>query len=89
VTLKTQLRNTGGTAAQGVKVCLKSPTSLVKGKANRCVRTNVAAGKTRSVSFKVATKKGKRGRASFQISAEYTSAGKKVITRTGHVTLMK
>jgi hypothetical protein len=89
--LGTQLRNTGQTAAQSVKVCVKSPTALVKGAANRCTSVGqIAAGKSKSVSFNLATKSGKKGkRATFEISAEYRSAGGKIVTRTGHVTLMK
>ena len=90
INLGTQLRNTGEEAAEQVKVCIKSPTALVKGPANRCKTIGViAAGRSKSVSVPLATKAGKKGRASFQITAEYISAGKKVVARVGHVTLMK
>ncbi|MEX1218810.1 MAG: CARDB domain-containing protein [Solirubrobacterales bacterium] len=91
VTLKSQIRNTGQTAARGVKVCLKSPTALVKGKASRCQTVSVQAGATRTVSFTVSTKTGKKGsRARFEVSAEYTSdTGTVAKNKSGHVTLMK
>ena len=90
INLGAQLRNTGEEAAEQVKVCIKSPTALIKGPANRCKTIGViAAGRSKSVSVPLATKAGKKGRASFQITAEYISAGKKVVARVGHVTLMK
>ncbi|MEX1218811.1 MAG: choice-of-anchor D domain-containing protein [Solirubrobacterales bacterium] len=87
----TQLRNSGQSAAQQVKVCLKSPTALIKGAAKRCQTVGtIAAGASKSVSFKLATKSGNKGKkARFQLSAEYRSGGGKIVTRTGHVTLMK
>jgi hypothetical protein len=90
VTIRGRFTNTGGTDARGVKVCLKSPRAVVKGPGSRCRMVDVPAGASRTVSFKVTTKKGTKGkRARFTYSARYTASGAKVITRTGHVTLMK
>ena len=91
LTMKVQVRNTGKRSADTVKVCVKSPTKFVTGAASRCVNVkNVAAGKSKTATFKLKTKKGKKGEAKFQVSAEYAATGDgKIITRTGHVTLMK
>ena len=93
VTLRASVRNAGDAAATNVRVCFTAKTkSLVNGKSKVC-RTvpSIAAGKTATVSQKFRTKKGKKGKkVRFDVSAQYTKPGAgKVITRTGHVTLMK
>jgi len=91
IRLGTRVSNTGGSAATAVKVCVKSPTALVRGSANRC-RTvgTLAAGASRAVSFNLPTKSGRKGRAAFQVSVEYTTAGgEKKKEFKGHVTLLK
>jgi hypothetical protein len=91
VTIRSRLTNTGTGAATNVRVCLKSPTKLVLGKAQRCrTVSSIAAGKSATVRFKVKTKSGKSGkRARFTVEASYSSAGETKFSRTGHVTLMK
>ena len=92
LTMKVQVRNTGKRSADTVKVCVKSPTKFVTGAASRCVNVkNVAAGKSKTATFKLKTKKGKKGEAKFQVSAEYLKPGdtNKIKELKGHVTLIK
>jgi len=98
VNLTVSVPNTGDAAATGVKVCLKSPTRLVRGKAQRCVTVaSIDAGKSATVRFRVATKKIKKTRkpskgkkARFQISTSYkTGDGPRKQEYVGHVTLIK
>jgi hypothetical protein len=93
VTLRATFRNTGDAAATNVRVCFTAKTkSLVRGKTQVCrtVKT-IGAGKSVTLSQRFQTKSGKKGkRVRFEVSAEYSKEGSgKVITRTGHVTLMK
>jgi uncharacterized repeat protein (TIGR01451 family) len=92
ITLQAIVRNSGKAPAAQTEVCVKSPTRFVKGKANRCTTVrNLAAGSSRTVRFKLATKKGRKGKAKFQVSARIKaiggSSGKKEFV--GHVTLLK
>ena len=91
MTLRSQILNTGETAAENVKVCLKSPTALVRGAANRCRTISIQGGATRTVPFTVSTKTGKKGsKARFEVSAEYTTGtGTVARNKVGHITLMK
>jgi uncharacterized repeat protein (TIGR01451 family) len=93
VTLRASIRNAGPVPATAVRVCFTAKTrSLVQGKPRVC-RTvaSIEAGKSVNLSQKFRTKKGRKGkRVRFEVSAEYSKEGSgKVITRTGHVTLMK
>jgi hypothetical protein len=92
VKLRATVRNAGTAAASNVKVCVQSPPTLVKGAAERCrTISQVAAGASATATFNLKTKKNKKGKkARFLVTAEYAAAGGgKIITRTGHVTLMK
>jgi hypothetical protein len=93
ITLKATVRNSGTALADAIEVCVKSPTRFVTGNANRCTTVrNVAAGKSRTATFKLKTKKGRKGKAEFQISAAVkaqggSGGGKKQFI--GHITLLK
>ena len=91
LTLRSQILNTGETAAENVKVCLKSPTALVRGAASRCRTISIQGGATRTVPFTVSTKTGKKGsKARFEVSTEYTTGtGTVAKNKVGHITLMK
>ena len=91
ITLSTKVSNTGNAAATGVKVCLSSPTKLVKGKAQRCKTvSSIAAGRSVTVKFKVNSKRANRSaKAKFRIQATWKSGGKSKTVSRGHVTVLK
>ncbi len=73
--IKVKVRNVGGSAATGVKVCVKAPKKLVKVK--KCVKVGqIAAGKTKTAKFKVKAKR-KKGKAALKFKATSKNAGKK------------
>lgn len=94
ITISSQITNTGTGTATGVKVCLNSPTKLVRGKAQRCSTVaSIAPGQSATVRFRVVSKAGKKGKkakkARFTIDAAYQVSGQTKHTKTGHVTLLK
>lgn len=96
VTLRVSVPNTGDAAATGVKVCLKSPTRLVRGKGTQCLTfTSIAPGSSAKARFKVRTKKIRKGKkakkARFTIDVSYVpvEGAARKHTKTGHVTLLR
>lgn len=91
ITLSSTIRNTGEGDASNVKVCLTSPTKLIKGSAKRCrTVTTIAAGKSTVVKFTVNSKKSAKGKkANFTVQAAYMASGEMKYTKTGHVTILK
>jgi hypothetical protein len=93
VTIRASVRNSGNAAASNVRVCLtlKKAAKLARGKANRCKTvSSIAAGKRRSVSFRVATKpiRSSTARLNYVVSASATGIANSK-SRTGHVSLLK
>lgn len=85
VTIK--VRNAGGTAAAGARICVNVPRALIKGKAKRCKKpVTVAAGATRTVRFRLKTKKGKKGKV---VKTRVTAASKggKTVSRVARIRL--
>ncbi len=73
--IKVKVKNVGGSAATGVKVCVKAPKKLVK--VRKCVNLGqIAAGKTKAAKFKVKAKR-KKGKAALKFKATSKNAGKK------------
>jgi|GEM_PF-1512961 len=91
ILISSRITNTGAGAATGVKVCLKSPTRLVRGKAQRCSTiASIAPGQSATVRFRVVSKAGKKGKkARFTVDAAYQVSGQTKHTKTGHVSLIK
>ena len=58
--LKIQLRNQGEIASGELKLCLKTPKKLIRGKAKRCKTISVGAGGSVAVRFKLRAKKVRR-----------------------------
>lgn len=77
VVFKVKVKNAGNAAATGVKVCVKAPKKLVKVK--KCAKVGkLAAGKARTVKFKVKVKKkarkGKKAVLKFKATAKGVKA---------------
>ncbi len=90
MTMRVVVRNSGDAAASNVKVCVKSPKKKIKGKGQRCKTVkSVAAGQSKTVKFKLKTKKGKKGKANFRVSAAYVVDGSRASEFRGHVTVLK
>jgi hypothetical protein len=81
---KVKVKNTGGSVAKAVRICVKAPGRLVRVK--KCVKVgSLAAGKTAKATFKAkVSKKVKHGK---KVKLTFTATGKGLAKRTARATL--
>jgi|GEM_PF-1718801 len=69
VKVKVRLKNRGDLAAGNAKICLDAPKKLIRGKARRCQKVSIAAGRAATVTIKVRLKPTKtRRRAQLKVT---------------------